>query len=55
VTLRPDAGMIEIELSDLGERLRADARRDADMLRSDPAYAAEMRAVREDMEAIRAW
>jgi antitoxin component of MazEF toxin-antitoxin module len=55
VTLRSHAGMIEIEPSDLGERLRAEARRDADMLRSDPAYAAEMQAVREDMEAIRAW
>jgi hypothetical protein len=55
VTLHPHPDRIEIEPSDLGERLRAEARRDADMLRSDPAYAAEMQAVREDMEAIRAW
>ena len=49
------ADMIEIEPSHMGEQLRVEARWDANMLRSDPAYAAEMRAVREDMEAIRAW
>lgn len=55
VTLRSHAGVIEIEPSDLGERLRAEARREAERLRSDPAYAAEMQAVHQDMEAIRAW
>lgn len=55
VTLRSRAGMIEIEPSDLGERLQAEARQEAERLRSDPAYAAEMQAVREDMESVRAW
>lgn len=55
VTLRSHAGVIEIEPSDLGERLRAEARQEAERLRSDSAYAAEMQAVREDMEAVRAW
>jgi len=55
VTLRSHAGVIEIEPSDLGERLRAEARQEAERLRTDPAYAAEMQAVREDMEAVRAW
>jgi hypothetical protein len=55
VTLRSHAGLIEIEPSDLGERLRAEARQEAERLRSDPAYTAEMQAVREDMESVRAW
>jgi antitoxin component of MazEF toxin-antitoxin module len=55
VTLRSHAGVIEIEPSDLGERLRAEARREAERLRADPAYAAEMQAVREDMATVRAW
>ena len=55
VTLRSHAGVIEIEPADLGERLRAEARQEAARLREGPAYAAEMRAVREDMESVRAW
>jgi len=55
VTLRSHAGLIEIEPSGLGERLRAEARQEAERLRSDPVYMAEMRAVHEDMEAVRAW
>jgi antitoxin component of MazEF toxin-antitoxin module len=55
VTLRSHAGLIEIEPSDLGERLQAEARQEAERLRSDPAYASEMQAVREDMESVRAW
>jgi hypothetical protein len=55
VILRSHAGMIEIEPSDLGERLRAEAGQEAERLRTDPAYAAEMRAIREDMESVRAW
>ena len=55
VILRSHAGMIEIEPADLGERLRTEARQEAERLRDDPAYAAEMLAVREDMEAVRAW
>ena len=55
VTLRSHAGVIEIEPSDLGERLRAEARREAERLKADPKYAAEMHAVREDMDAVRAW
>jgi antitoxin component of MazEF toxin-antitoxin module len=55
VTLRSHAGVIEIEPADLGERLRAEAQQEAVRLRSDPAYAAEMQAVRQDMEAVRAW
>jgi len=55
VTLRSRVGVIEILPVDLGERLRAEARQEAGRLRSDPAYAAEMQAVREDMEAVRAW
>ena len=34
--------MTEIEPADLGERLRAEARQEAERLRRDPAYAAEM-------------
>lgn len=55
VTLRSHAGVIEIEPSDLGERLRAEARREAERLKADPKYAAEMHAVREDMDTVRAW
>jgi hypothetical protein len=55
VTLRSHAGVIEIQPADLGERLVAEARQDAERLREDPDYAAEMQAVREDMEAVRAW
>lgn len=55
VTLRSHAGVIEIEPADLGERLRAEARQEAERLRDDPAYASEMRAVREAMESVRAW
>jgi hypothetical protein len=55
VTLRSHAGVIEIESADLGERLRAEARQEAARLRDDPAYAAEMQSVREDMESVRAW
>jgi len=39
----------------LGERLRAEARQAAERVRNDPDYAAEMQAVRRDMEAVRAW
>jgi antitoxin component of MazEF toxin-antitoxin module len=55
VTLRSHAGVIEIEPADLGKRLRAEARQEAERLRNDPAYAAEMQAVRQDMQAVRAW
>ncbi len=55
VTLRSHAGVIEIEPSDIAERLRAEARLENERLRGDPAYAAEMQAVREDMESVRAW
>jgi hypothetical protein len=41
--------------SDVGERLRAEARHENERLRDDPAYAAEMQAVREYMEGVRAW
>ena len=47
--------VIEIEPADLGERLRGEARQEAARLRDDPAYAAEMQSVRDDMESVRAW
>lgn len=55
VTLRSHAGVIELEPADLGERLRAEARQEAERLRRDPDYAAEMQAIGEDMESVRAW
>ena len=55
VTLPFPRRVIEIEPPDLGERLRAEARQEAARLREDPAYAAEMQSVQEDMESVRAW
>ncbi len=41
--------------ADMGGRLPAEAPHENERLRDDPAYVAEMQAVREDMDGVRAW